>query len=45
MQIHQEMSIFWNTPVDWYNFYRELCDEIIMKSSWKIGPGKRVQVN
>ena len=46
MQVHQEMSFSWNFSVDWYNFYRELCDEVIMKSSSKIGgPGKRVQID
>lgn len=45
-QIQQEMFLSNNTSVDWYNFYRELCDEIMMQSSSMIGgPGKRVQID
>lgn len=40
------MDISSNTSVDWYNFYRELCDEIMMNQSQPIGgPGVRVQID
>ena len=35
-----------NTCVDWYNFHREICEEVIMTKSEPIGgPGKRVQID
>ena len=40
------MGLSSNTSVDWYNFYREVCDDVTMRTSNKIGgPGKRVQID
>ena len=40
------MGIADHTSVDWFNFHREVCEEIVMKRSLPIGgPGKRVQID
>lgn len=45
-QIIREMGISSRTAVDWDNFCREVCDEIMMNSSSPIsGPGVRVQID
>lgn len=45
-EIMHQMSISSKTAVDWANFCREICDEIMMKKSSPIGvPGVRVQID
>ena len=46
LQLHKEMNLSCNTTVDWYNFHREVCEEIVLKRSVPIGGhGKRVQID
>jgi len=40
------MGLSTNPLLDWFHFYREVCDEIMMKRCEKIGgTGKRVQID
>ena len=44
--LSQEMEFSSHTTVDWYNFHRELCLEIVLERAAPIGGvGKRVQID
>ena len=46
MEIIHEMGISSKTAVDWDNFCREVCDEVVMVRSSPIGgKGVRVQID
>ena len=46
MHIMKQMQLSTHTAVDWFHFYREICNEVMIKNAKpKGGPGIRVQID